>query len=127
MIEDILTKYKELNMNSGTKFEIASIKGVTIPDDYIAFMKKYNGCEGDIGNVWVILDCEEIFIETNSYEFDDRFSEAIMIGSNGGGEYFGIDGAGNYFVTPAIGGPEDTVYLGKTLEEFLDGLNQYFA
>lgn len=114
-------------MNSGTKFELTTINGVTIPSDYIAFMKKYNGCEGDIGNVWVILDCEEVFIESNSDEFDDRFKEAILIGSNGGGEYFGIDSAGNYFVTPAIGGPEDTVYLGKTLEEFLVGLNEYFS
>lgn len=65
-------------------------------------------CEGCISlYVWVILDCEEVFIESNSGDFDDRFKEAILIGSNGGGEYFGIDSAGNYFVTPAIGGPKE--------------------
>lgn len=123
----MLEKYKDLKMNSGTKFDLDTKNGVTIPSDYIAFMKQYNGCEGNIGNVWVILDCEEDFIEYNSDVVDDRFSEAILIGSNGGGEYFGINSAGNYFLTPAIGGSEDTVYLGKTLEEFLAGLNEYFS
>lgn len=117
-------------MNSGTQFDFDTINGVTIPNDYIAFMRKYNGCVGDIGNAWVVLDCEEDFIEYNSdsnIQADDRFREAILIGSDGGGEYFGIDSDGNYFIAPAIGSSEDTVYLGKTLEEFLEGLNKYFS
>lgn len=127
---DFIEKYKGLQTNFGTQFDFDTINGVAIPKDYIAFMQKYNGCEGDIGNTWVILDCEEDFIEYNSdsnIHADDRFSEAILIGSNGGGEYFGIDREGNYFMTPAIGGCEDTVYLGKSLEEFLEGLNEYFS
>ena len=122
----MLEKYKELKMNTGTELDFDTINGVTLPNDYIAFLRKYDGCEGDIGNVWVMLECKEDFVEYNSTPVDDRFAEAILIGSNGGGEYFGIDKSGNYFVTPAIGGHEDTVYLGKTLEEFFNGLNEYF-
>lgn len=34
----MLEKYKELKMNSGTQFDFDTVNGVTIPNDYIAFM-----------------------------------------------------------------------------------------
>lgn len=39
----MLEKYKELKMNSGTQFDFDTINVVTIPNDYIAFIRKYKG------------------------------------------------------------------------------------
>lgn len=120
----------ELTGNGSINFESSEINGVALPADYIEFMQQNNGGEGDIGDTWVVLYDKDMLLECNSdgsLEEDERFSRAVLIGGNGGGEWFGIDSEGNYFLTPSVGDGEDTKVLGRTLLDFLVGLNEYFS
>lgn len=126
----MLEQYKEFITNGSIDFSMNEIHGINLPPDYIEFMKQNNGGEGDIGNTWVILYEKDDLVEYNtdgSLDDDERFEAALLIGGNGGGEWYGIDKEGNYFMTSAIGDADDTVVLGKTLLEFLEGLNDYFS
>ena len=61
-------------------------------------MKKHNGGEGDIGETWLILyPLEELQEINDDYEIEEFLPGHIIIGSNGGGELYGIDNKGNYF------------------------------
>lgn len=126
----MLEQYNKFITNHSTSFEIEKVNGIGLPSDYIEFMKAYNGGEGDIGHVWVILYNKDELVEYNTEEYiqeDERFKDAFVIGSNGGGECFGIDKNGNYFTTPDIGDSNDTVLLGTTLLDFFEGLNRFFG
>ena len=47
----------------------------------------------------------------------------IIIGSDGGGELYGIDTQGNYFNVPVMMDEEDIVLLGKDIELLPDEIN----
>lgn len=116
------------DFNEGTDVDVDEIGGVKLPNDYIDFMRKHNGGEGDLGNVTVVLERLDELEEINvNFEEDERFMNAVFIGSNDGGEWFGIDKEGNYFTVPSIGAEEDKVLLGKNIEDFFKNLNEYFA
>ena len=72
---------------------IEKINDVVLPNDYyIELMKKHNGGEGDIGETWLILyPLEELQEINDDYEIEEILPGHIIIGSNGGGELYGID------------------------------------
>ena len=51
--------------------EISSINGISLPEQYIDFMKRHNGGEGDIGESWLILFALEELQEMNMIRNDD--------------------------------------------------------
>ena len=119
--------FLEFDFNEGKDFEIDKINGIKLPKDYVEFMREHNGVEGDIGNVWVDLErLEELEDANKDFEEDERFENAVFIGSNGSGEWFGIDSEGNYFTAPSIGSEEDIIILGKTIDDFFKNLNEKF-
>ena len=51
-----MEKWNEFEFNvSYNGGDIEKINGVVLPKDYIEFMKKHNGGEGDIGSTWLVL------------------------------------------------------------------------
>ena len=71
---------------------IEKINDVVLPNDYIEFMKRPNGGQGDIGDTWLILyRLEELQEINDDYEIEVFLPGHIIIGSNGGGELYGID------------------------------------
>ena len=65
---------------------IEKINEVVLPKDYIEFMKKHNGGEGDIGETWLIIyPLEELKEINDDYEIEEFLPGHIIIGSNGGG------------------------------------------
>ena len=65
---------------------IEKINEVVLPKDYIEFMKKHNGGEGDIGETWLIIyPLEELKEINDDYESEEFLPGHIIIGSNGGG------------------------------------------
>ena len=107
---------------------VSVINDVVLPDDYINFMKKHNGCDGDTGAITVILyKIEELNEINEDLQIEDFLPGNCIIGTNGGGEFFGIDTDGNYFTIPSVMDEDDKVKLGKTLDECIVNLHNYFA
>ena len=86
------------------------VSGVLLPEDYLAFIKKHNGGEGDIGGTYLVND---------NYATAEVLEGCVIIGGDGGGELYGVTEDGRYFNVPAIMDKEDITYLGNTMEEFI--------
>lgn len=107
---------------------IEKINEVVLPKDYVAFMKIHNGGEGDIGETWLILyPLEELQEINDDYEIEEFLPGHIIIGSNGGGELYGIDNKGNYFNVPALIDEEDISLLGTDMEFLPDRINALWS
>ena len=105
--------------------EISSINGISLPEQYIDFMKRHNGGEGDIGESWLVLFALEELQEMNdAYEVQDSLPDHIIIGSDGGGELYGINAEGFYFNIPAVGGAGDICLLGHNIDELPGKINE---
>lgn len=105
--------------------EVTSINGVTLPEQYLNFMKIHNGGVGDIGETWLVLyGLEELQELNEAYEIARFLPDHIIIGSNGGGEFYGIDMQGNYFNVPVLIEKECISYLGNDIDELPDRINE---
>ena len=103
---------------------IEKINEVVLPKDYVEFMKKHNGGEGDIGETWLILyPLEELQEINDDYEIEEFLPGHIIIGSNGGGELYGIDINGNFFNVPVIMEEDYVTLLGTEIELLPDKIN----
>ena len=97
---------------------IEKINDVVLPNDYIEFMKKHNGGQGDIGETWLILyRLEELQEINDDYEIEVFLPDHIIIGSNGGGELYGIDNKGNYFNVPVLIDEDDVAVLAHQFDD----------
>lgn len=96
------------------------VSGVLLPEDYLAFIKKHNGGEGDIGGTYLVLfPLEELQTVNDNYATAEVLDGCVIIGGDGGGELYGVTEDGRYFNVPAIMDKEDITYLGNTMEEFI--------
>lgn len=104
--------------------EIGKVNNVILPEQYIEFMRKHNGGEGDIGETWFVLfPLEELQEINDDYEIEEFLPGHIIIGSNGGGELYGIDKDGNYFNVPALIDEDDVSLLGTDIESLPERVN----
>ena len=79
------------------------VSGVLLPEDYLAFMKKHNGGEGDIGGTYLVLfPLEELQTVNDNYATAEVLEGCVIIGGDGGGELYGVTEDGRYFNVPAI-------------------------
>ena len=103
---------------------IEKINEVVLPKDYVEFMKNHNGGEGDVGETWLILyPLEELQEINDDYKIEKFLPDHIIIGSNGGGELYGIDNKGNYFNVPVLIDADDVALLGTEIELLPDKIN----
>lgn len=99
---------------------IRKINGAEFPLDYLEFMKEHNGGDGFVADAYVFLFKMEELIEINEdYCVEEYLPNACIIGSDGGGELFGIDKDGNYFIVPAIIDEDDKINLGTSLHDLI--------
>lgn len=104
--------------------EIEKVNNVILPEQYIEFMRNHNGGEGDIGETWFVLfPLEELQEINDDYEIEEFLPGHIIIGSNGGGELYGIDKDGNYFNVPALIDKDDVSLLGTDIESLPERVN----
>ena len=62
--------------------EIKQINNVVLPKQYLEFMKKHNGGQGDIGETWLEFFTLEDLQEINDdYCIEDFLPDHIIIGS----------------------------------------------
>ncbi|MFR1865181.1 SMI1/KNR4 family protein [Eisenbergiella massiliensis] len=107
--------------------EIKQINNVVLPKQYLEFMKKHNGGQGDIGETWLEFFTLEDLQEINDdYCIEDFLPDHIIIGSNGNGELYGIDSDGVYFNVPAIMDEDDVTVLGDDINLLPDKINNFW-
>ena len=105
--------------------EITEINGIKLPWQYIDFMKKHNGGEGDLGETWFVLyRLEELQEVNDEYRVQEFLPGHILIGSNGGDEFYGIDKDGNYFNVPSLMCEDDITLLGDDFDQLPDKINE---
>lgn len=107
--------------------EVEQVNTVVLPQQYLDFMKKHNGGEGDIGETWLILfPLEELQEINDDYRIGEFLPNRIIIGSNGGGELYGIDGGGGYFNVPIVIDENDVTALGDDLDLLPGRINDFW-
>lgn len=106
---------------------ITEINGVNHPRNYIDFMTEHNGGEGDIGESWLRLyPMEELKEINDSYNVPEYLPDHIIIGSNGGGEFLGIDPDGKYFIVPSLLDMDEITILCDDIKILSDKINQFW-
>jgi len=70
----------------------ASALGISLPADYVDFLRKHNGGEGFAGNNSVVLfKAEELKPFNDAYEIKEYAPRLILFGSTGGGAGYAFD------------------------------------
>ncbi|KVO88110.1 cell wall assembly protein [Burkholderia ubonensis] len=65
---------------------------ISLPDDYLTFLRKSDGGEGFLGRDYLILWRAEDIVKFNrEYEVDEYAPGLLIFGSNGGGEAYAFD------------------------------------
>lgn len=91
-------------------------------------MKQHNGGEGDIGESWFVLyKLEELQQINDDFKVKECLPEHIIIGSNGGGELYGIDKNENYFNVPEFMNIDDVTLLGSDINELPYKVNELWS
>ena len=102
------------------------IDGVELPKEFIEFMKSHNGGEGDVGESWLVLFAIEELQDINDDYYEYLPEGNIIIGSNGGGELFGINSDGKYFIVPEMIEEEYLEVIGESIENLPADINSYW-
>lgn len=107
--------------------EIHKVNDIILPKQYLEFMKMHNGGEGDIGETWFVLfPLEELQEINDDYCMEEFLPKHIIIGSNGGGELYGIDSFGNYFNVPDMIDEDAVTILGDDIDSLPEKINDFW-
>lgn len=134
MDQDIIKLTQELDKNPPANQEtfrpVISRLNCNFSHDYLEFILQHNGAEGKMKESWLRLwPIEEIEELNAGYHFDDdELPDVLLIGTNGGGEGFGIrKHTGVFIQVPLIDMDEENLSeIGNNFKEFLIALNTEF-
>ena len=78
--------------DSGVVEGLYSNLGVTLPGDYLDFLRQHNGGEGFIEDNYIVFwKAEELADFNREYEVEKYAPGILLFGSDGGGEGYGFD------------------------------------
>jgi hypothetical protein len=134
MDQEIISLTRELDKNQPPDpkvfREMIDSIDCNFPEGYLEFMREHNGAEGGVlGGEWLRLEPVEDLQEYNDmYGFIEELPDIFFIGSNGGGDAFGIRRKEGIFIqVPLIGiCEEDILEHGNTFKEFLTSISKAF-
>jgi hypothetical protein len=94
-LQAIISKYDfpKRDINSSVQIaEIESYSNLKLPEDYVFYLENYLGIDQFIGVEFIKLWSLEEIIEANkSYKIVEELNRTIGIGTNGSGEFIGIE------------------------------------
>lgn len=131
MNEKITKLTSKLNLKPGAPKELLKKieleLGISLPLQYVEFMRRSNGAEGDVGNSYLTLwPVEEIIPLNKAYAVEEFAPGLLLIGSDGGDIAYAFDTrlkSMPIVKVPFIGMDLREVKLcGATLIEFLENL-----
>ncbi len=115
--------FKGFEFNEKPEKMISEVNGMTLPDDYLAFMKEHNGGEGPLGEncygcFYRMEDLQEI---NNDYEVIRWWPGYIVIGTDGGGELWAYNPDKEIYCQIDSCNTDDDTYhtISDSLEAFL--------
>ena len=128
MTEDMNRYFEKFDFNGESNLDIQSVNHISLPEDYLMFMKEYNGGEGCIGEEGYIIlyRLEELQQINHDYCVEEFLPGHCLIASSGGGEFYGVDQDGNFFAVPDIPmSLEEKIILGSTFSDFIQNIEDY--
>lgn len=98
---------------------LVALAGMTLPDEYLAFMASSDGGEGDVGDRWIeIWPVNRVLTELES---KTRYEGVVLFAGDGANTVYGFDGLRNAQVIEGdwIGLNRDEVIPHGRFAEFL--------
>jgi hypothetical protein len=93
-LQEILEKYSFPKRDVNASVEVSDVESycnLKLPEDYVFYLENYFGIDQFIGVEFIKLWSLEEIIEANkSYNIVEELAETIGIGTNGSGEFIGI-------------------------------------
>ncbi|WP_158286609.1 SMI1/KNR4 family protein [Chitinophaga sp. S165] len=113
-----------------TLINIITRLGFNFAPDYIDFMSEHNGAEGAVleGEWLRLIPIEELEVYNQDYEVSEYLPNIFFIGSNCGGDAFGIRKAeGTFIQVPFVDMEEEAIWEhGNTFKDFLTSISKAF-
>ena len=88
MNEKLIEMFEDFEFNEKPEELISEVNGMTLPDDYLAFIREHTGGEGPFGEngYGCFYRIEELQEVNDDYEVNNWWPGHIVIGTDGGGE-----------------------------------------
>ena len=122
--------FTEFEFYESTDYNINEINGMPLPSDYLEFMHKHNGGEGNVGKYAYIqlVQLEELIEYSNIYEMEKYFPHCFAFGTDLGGNLFCYDFKKKiYFSIDACSrSEEDIMFKSGSFEEFIRSWDKQF-
>lgn len=118
---------RDLEKGPPATFELSSVLGRLLPDDYLQFIGTANGAKGFVGKqflrLWNLDSLEEMNVAAGTPEF---WPHLLLFGTDGGGQGFGFDFSGPALRIVEVPLesllPEDAIEMGTSFTEFIEYL-----
>lgn len=110
--------------------EFEALSHVQLPQDYVCFLRKMNGGEGEFGEAYFKLWSLKLIVENNKgYKVEEFWPGFLAFGSDGGGEAFGFDlrtAAKEIVAIPFVSvGWRDSIRVAPTFTTFLEAMYKF--
>jgi hypothetical protein len=105
--------------------EARELIGRSLPDGLIELYHECNGGEGSLPfQPWnfVLWGIEYVVQVRGDRHYRNYYSPFVFFGSNGGGEYFGLDPSGRVFFMDPVAGEESNIVVAESFDEFVQHL-----
>ena len=125
-IEDM---FGEFDFNEKPEELISEVNGISLPDDYLAFMSEHNGGEGPIGenNYGRFFRLEELEEINDEYDVQNSWPGCVVIGSIDDALWAYNTSKGIYCQIDSCNIDEDTYYtISDSFEEFLIKMDEAY-
>lgn len=94
-LQELILKYSFPKRNINASVEVADVElfsNLKLPEDYVFYLENYFGIDQFVGVEFIKLWSLEEIIEANkSYNIVAELTRTIGIGTNGSGEFIGIE------------------------------------
>mgnify|MGYP001094997516 CR=1 FL=1 len=133
VLNEILRKYDFSKRESKSSIQIEDIQAhlkFDLPEDYVFYIENYLGIDQFIGVEFIKLWSLEEIIDANlEYHIFERLPQTLAIGTNGSGEFIGIEFEDNNSVKIILSPFIDLntkyhIEIGNSFTDFFDRLDK---
>ncbi|KRD61639.1 hypothetical protein ASE40_08925 [Flavobacterium sp. Root935] len=133
VLKEILRKYDFSKRESKSSIQIEDIQAhlkFDLPEDYVFYIENYLGIDQFIGVEFIKLWSLEEIIDANlEYHIFERLPQTLAIGTNGSGEFIGIEFEDNNSVKIILSPFIDLntkyhIEIGNSFTDFFDRLDK---
>lgn len=132
ILEKLLVKYNFKKRTSKPKTTFEEVEAVIkfkLPEDYKFYAINYMGFEDSIGEDYLrLLDFDELIEENNNCEISYYLDKTLIVGSNAGGEFIGIEKTNvdnlRIIISPYIFEKEAHIEIGYSFTNLLERMDR---